>query len=36
MREYGSTNGGAVTETLGDEIGQVDGGVDADGCEGCC
>jgi hypothetical protein len=36
VSEDRSRDGAAVAEALGDEVGEVDGGVDADGCEGCC
>lgn len=35
MRDNGPFEDDAVGKALGDEIGEVDGRVDADGCEGC-
>jgi hypothetical protein len=35
VRDSLADEGYVVGETLGDEVGKVDGGVDADGCE-CC
>lgn len=33
--EYAAFEDDAVGEALGDEVWKIDGGVDADGCEGC-
>jgi len=35
MRDDGTVDGYTVLETLGDKIGEVDGGVDTDGREDC-